>query len=381
MKSRIDEISMIKGIGILAVVCIHLLSISGLKQYCGIGIKIEMSLCAPLMIMFFILAGYLSSDRKTSAKDYLVGRLNRIFVPYYVMAVVLLIAYAIIYLIIEEKSIGWYIDGAIGILLQFQSFHWLDTSISGLHPMFYGAVVGWFLFQMAIAEVIFVPIRYRLKDKKTGLKLLLAAAFLLVGAILYIPDIQGLNDKPFSTVLLAFVLPNIPGEVGLMLLGDYLSKLDFLDFDAYSIKRKIAGFAISLALIIIFIATDNYSYRFPFGGWGAFGALSYATGTLYGLALITFLGIICNLIKNAEPVRKTLAYLGDISMSILVIHYFLAYLIAYIIGFWQEPMLGPVETESAGAALGYFLIMFAVILVVCNLFPYALGRALKRIHK
>ena len=44
VEHRIDEINMIKGIGIMMVVAIHLLSISGLKQFCVIGIEIEMPL-------------------------------------------------------------------------------------------------------------------------------------------------------------------------------------------------------------------------------------------------------------------------------------------------------------------------------------------------
>ena len=369
MKKRIDEINMIKGIGILMVVCIHLLSISGLKQFCGVGIKIEMSLCAPLMILFFILSGYLSSNRKDNAKSYLINRIKRIFVPYYAMAIVLLVAYAIIYLWIEQKSLGWYIDGMIGILFQFQSFHWLDTSITGLHPMFYGAVVGWFLFQMAVAELIFVPILYHLKDKKNYYKFILAVLFLLLGAILYHFNFQGLNENPFATVLLAFVLPNIPGEVGLMMFGDYLASISYLDFDSYSNHRMVIEWIVSFILIVFFIVNDNYKYLFPFGGWGAFKELSYFTETLYGLSLITFIGVLCHFIKKFNLIKNILGYLGTISMSILVIHYFLAYLIAYICGFWYEPMSGMVPAENVTVALLRFLGMFIFILIVCCSFP------------
>ena len=372
---KIEELDMIKGIGILAVVCIHLLSISGLKQYCGVGIKIEMSLCTPLMIMFFILSGYLKLNITESPLKYLGKRMKRIFVPYYVMAVILLIAYAIIYLVIEKRSPGWYIDGAIGILLQFQSFHWLDTSVTGFHTMYYGAVVGWFLFQMAVAEVIFVPVSYKMKDRKHILKLISAAAFLVLGAILYLLDLQGLNEKPMSMILIAFILPNIAGEVGLMLLGEFLGAIAFFDFGKYSRPAKMVTVVASLAMIVVFMATDNYKYLFPFGTWGAFGALSFLTATLYGLALIIFLGIVCNIIKRSARVKRMFSYLGRMSMSILVTHYFLAYLIAYICGFWYEPMAGAVPAPNILTALGRFMIMFAVLAALCCPIPWIVKKA------
>ena len=377
-KKKIEEIDMIKGISILGVVCIHLLSISGLKQFCGVGIKIDLSLCAPLMVLFFILSGYLKFNKIQSPGEYLLKRMKRIFVPYYVMAVILLIVYAIIYLMIEKRSLGWYIDGAIGILLQYQSFHWLDTSVTGIHSMYYGAIVGWFLFQMAVAEVIYVPLSYKIKDKRPALKLILALVLLLLGAMLYLLDLQGLNEQPISSILIPFVLPNMPGEAGLMLLGEYLATREFFDFDNYSRDRKIISGVVSLTLIVVLMSTDYYKYQFPFGIWGAFGPFSFLTETLYGLALIIFLGILCTIIKRSTPVKRALSQLGRISMSILVTHYFLAFLTAYICGFWYEPMAGAVPAANALIAAGRFIIMFAVIMAWCWLIPRVAGRMGKR---
>ena len=379
MTKKIDELDMIKGLSIMAVVCIHLLSISGLKQYCGVGIKVEMSLCAPLMILFFILSGYLKSNKDEKPCAYLARRLKRIFVPYYAMAAVLLVAYAIIYLAIERKSIGWYIDGAIGILLQIQSFHWLDTSSTGFHTMYYGAVVGWFLFQMAVAELIFVPVSYKIREKRSSLKLILAGLFLLLGAIFYILDLQGLNEKNKPMLLIAFVLPNIPGEAGLMLLGEYLADISFLNFEAYSQPRKIISALISFAVIVTLMATDNYKYQFPDGNWGPFGAVSFLTETLYGLALIVLLGLICNVIKKFGPVKSGLSHLGKMSMSILITHYFLAYLTAYICGFWYKPLAGPVQSPNCITAIGRFALMFAVIAAFCYLFPRIAKRVFRNV--
>ena len=368
MAKRIDEINIIKGIGILMVVCIHFLSISGLKQFCGVGIKIEMSLAAPLMVLFFILSGYLSSDRKASGGSYLAARMKRIFVPYYRMAALLLVIYAVIYLAIEGRSFRWYLDGAVGMLLQLQAFHGFDPTATGLHPMYYGVIVGWFIFQMAAAEVIFVPLLYFLKDKDRRWKLVSAAVCLALGALFYSLDLQGLNEYKFTPLLIGLVIPNIPGIVGLMMVGEYLAAISYLDFDSYSRKRMIIEAVLSIAVIIVLMATDNYTYRFPYGEWGAWGALSYLTETIYGLAIITILGIISHGIKKCAPVKETLGYIGTISMSILVVHYFLAYLTAYVCGFWQEPMAGPVSAPNAAVAAGRFLLLAAVNVAIFAIF-------------
>ena len=380
MKHRIVEISMVKGIGILMVICVHLLSISGLKAFCGVGTKIELSLIAPLMILFFLVAGYLNSDRKACApRAYFSKRLKHIFACYYAAAAVILAVYAFIYLGIEGKSFGWYMDGAIGILLQFQAFHWLDPSATGLHPMYYGLVVGWFLFQMTVADLIFVPILHCINGKKNIWKLVLAAAFLALAAVLYRADLQDLNDAPFSRrLLIAFVLPNIPGEVGLLMLGDYLESISYLDFDSYPAPRLAAAAAISFGMLLAFIATDDYSYRFPFGTWGAFGPWSFFTGTLFGLALLTLLGVLCHILKKVPALKKTLGYLGDISISILITHYFVAFLTAYAGGFWYEPMSGPAPEKSAAEALGQFFLLLGVVLFVCCFLPIAVKRLRER---
>lgn len=78
--------------------------------------------------------------------------------------------FAVIFLGIEHKLPAWYADGAAVILLQFQSIHIFDPASQGVHPMSYGVLAGWFLLQMVVSVIVFIPLRYFLEGKKKALQ-------------------------------------------------------------------------------------------------------------------------------------------------------------------------------------------------------------------
>ena len=355
---RIDEISMLKGVGILSVMICHMATVAGLSMP---GV-ISNSLMIPMMILFYMLSGYTSSE-KTNARNQITKRTGRILIPYYQYAIPMLIVLAVIYLVIEKKTLAWYADGSLGLLFQLQSFHAFDPLTQGVHPMFYSVLIGWFLFQMAVSNLIFIPLQYALKGKKSLWKLVAAVILLLMGAGLYMLNLQGLNGEFFPPVCKIFILPNIPGIAGLMMIGNYVASLSLFDFDTYSVKRKALSL-ISLPILIAFILTDDHIYDFPIGKWASYGGLSYIAAPIAGLALIIILGILCNQIKRLSVIKKIFIHLGDNSMDYLMVHLFVGFLTAYIGGFWVNYLTDPKPDYDTTSKVLHFVILIISILGV-----------------
>ncbi len=199
-KKRIDEISMLKGLGILYVFLAHMSSYTGVLAEFETFYGVIIALVMPTMMLYYMLSGYTASVKDQGVFKVFGQRTKRILLPYYLYAVVMIVMLALIYLVIEKRTLAWFADGTIGILLQFQAFHFFDPASAGIHPMFYGFLVGWFLFQLVVSEAVFLPILYKLKGKKSAYKLVAAFLLLLAGAILYKLNLQHLNGEFFPTV-------------------------------------------------------------------------------------------------------------------------------------------------------------------------------------
>ncbi len=331
---RIDEISMLKGLGILFVIVYHMAIISGVSSMSAAVGGLQTSVGLPVMIMFYMVSGYTNRANKPGALIALRARTSRILGPYYLYSALMIAVLAIIYLCVEGRTLPWFSDGSLGILFQLQAFHYFDRTIQGIHPMFYSSLEGWFLFQLVVSEVLFIPLLYVLKYKKKIIKIVVAAALLLAGALLYVMNLQGLNGEFFPPVCKIFILPNIPGIAALLLIGNYMAEYELLDLDRYSTKAKVITASACLVVIGFFAATDDFLYDFPIGKWGAFGAYSFILSPINGAAFLLLFGIILNFIKGMEPVKKVLIFTGDNSMDYLILHFFIGFLTAYIGGFW-----------------------------------------------
>ncbi len=355
LRKRIDEISMMKGFGILFVIMVHMMSISGIKTH------LLTSIFAPVMLNFYLISGYTTRISETGPLHQVVKRAKRLLIPYYQYSAVMLAVYFVIYVIAGGRSLAWYGDGAMGILFQLQSVHLFDPASAGVHPMFYGALIGWFVFQMMVSDLIFIPLVYFFEGKKRIYKFITAVALLAAGAVLYILNLQGLNGEYFPPVCKGFVLPNIPGVTGLLLLGNLASSVSLLDFDLYTKKKKLLGL-LTVLVIALFVYTDDQLYDFPIGKWGAFGPASYFLAPIYSIALMIFLGIILNRVKRISPVKRFLSFYGDRSMDYLTIHFFSGYLIAYIGGFWYDFLTQSIPEDNPAINRLHFAILIIAIL-------------------
>ncbi len=359
MHKRIDEISMLKGAGILLVICEHMANISGVPICAAFA-----SILAPVMMMFFFVSGYTVAVKSTGAFAHLRRNTGRLLIPYYLYSAVMIAILAVIYLLIEHRSFAWFADGTLGILFQLQSFHLFDPASAGVHPMFYPVLVGWFLFQMAVSNCIFIPLLYALDRKKRILKPIAALILLAAGAALYILNLQQLNGEFFPPVCKVFILPNIPGIAGIMMLGNCASEYSLLDPDPYTVPQKITVL-VCIPVLAAFVMTDDLIYDFPIGKWGAFGAASYLLTPVYMLALIYAALVTCYLIKKIKPARNVLVFFGDNSMDHLIIHFFAAFLVAYTGGFWHNFLSEPVPADDMRRNTLRFFILTASVLAIC----------------
>lgn len=367
MKKRIDEITLMKGLGIISVMVIHMMGITGISgAVSGVGSIIN-SLSAPLMMMFYILSGYTLSVKNESVVTALGKRIKVILLPYYKFSIVMIVIDAILFLGIEKKSLNWFADGLAGILLQFQSFHWFDKSIEGVHPMFYGVLAGWYLFQYVVALIIFIPLLYKIYNKNKSYRLVCAIILLSLGAVLYKMNLQGLNGEFFPPVCKIIILPNIPAIAGLLMVGNYMSSLSVFDFEKYSTVKKIACAIISLLCIIVMCIYDDHLYDFPIGKWGSYGALGYYTETIFGVAFVLFLAIICSQIKKCTVLKRALVFCGNNSMDFLIMHLYVGFLVARMSGYWFY-YLNESNPNSDICVMGInTVILIIVVVAICSI--------------
>ncbi|SCY58786.1 Acyltransferase family protein [Lachnospiraceae bacterium XBB2008] len=364
-KNHIDEISMMKGFGMLMVIFVHMSYIAGAFSEFEFARHLFSFIGIPVMMMFFYMSGYTSSTRIRNPLAKIGYRAGRILIPYYVYSISMLIIYAFVYLGIEKRSLAWFADGALGILFQLQSFHVFDPASAGVHPMFYGVLVGWFLFQMIVSEFVFTPIMYALKDKKSIWKLVTAIGLLAAGAILYKLNLQGLNGEYFPPVCKIFILPNIPGIAALMFIGSFMADHSVFDLDSYSNAKKAIVLIAGLAVEVIFFLTDDFLYDYPIGKWGPYGSISYFLAPFCGIGCVMFFMIICNLLKRFAPIKAFLMFMGDNSLDFLIMHFFVGVMTAYIGGFWYEYLYNPVPNDRPAMNYLHFVILIAVVFAVC----------------
>lgn len=316
-------------------------------------------------MMFFIVSGYTISVKNEPIHKSICNRIKAILLPYYKFAIVIILVDAVIFLGIDGKTLKWFADGLVGILCQFQSFHLFDTTIQGVHPMFYGVLVGWYLFQYAVAIAIFTPLLYWVNNKNKIYKLVLSVVLITLGAVLYVLNLQGLNGEFFPTVCKIFVLPNIPGIAGLLMLGSFFKSLSLLDIDNCSKSKKIIIGAICLAITVADILLDDHIYDFPIGKWGSLGAKGYYTGTICGVAVVILLAIVCNQLKKCNIIKKPLLSIGENTMDILVMHLFLGFVVARICGFWFNYLSEPNPVNDISKMVINTLILIGSVMGIC----------------
>lgn len=347
MKERIAELDMVKGFLVLYVIISHVTGFTGVKQVYSEFFKYYASGLLFDMAAFYILSGYTYSQGRLNIKEAILKRAKSMLLPYYGYAIPMIVGLFIVYGLVEKRALGWFVDGLLAIIFQLQSVH-LYGGGRLIHEMMYCVLPAWFIFQLMVSFIVFVPIYHFIEKKSLLVKLATTMLLLGLGALFYSLDIQQLNGRIFPPVCKAFILPNIWGIAGLIMLGKCLSILDLLNLDKQGAGQKTVLFIVSLTIFAIGVVADDHIYDFPIGKWGAFRELSYFLTPVFGAAMAFICVYIANLLKSNDIIKKTASFFGKNSLDFMLVHFFWLWFVLYVMGAWY-PTASGVKLPPASA--------------------------------
>lgn len=366
MKKRIDEIDMMKGVLIIFIVVTHVAGFAGIRGLYPMASNIFSTLVLISMATFYILSGYTYNQGKQTVLEVIRKKVKAIVLPYYAYSILMLIFLFIFFVIYEHRTMDWYLDGVIAVLLQLQSTYIFSDGVS-VHEMMYSVFACWFIFQLLASQIVFIPVYHLLENRKFYVKIIATLILIGLGALIYHLNIQKLNGEYFPAVCKMFVLPNIFGIAGLLMIGKCAASFELLDMKKYSRNKRMLCTIVSIIVIVIGYVTDDYIYDFPIGKWGAFGEISYFTTPIYGIALMILLGCLMYELKENETAKKLLVFLGKNSLDYLILHFFIVWFVSYVGGFWSPASSEKViPTFSPASIWVHFLITLFITLVTCS---------------
>ena len=120
-------------------------------------------------------------------------------------------------------------------------------------------------------------------------------------------------------------------------INSILKDIILFDIGAYP-KRFVLPMA-GVSLIIIAVLMANYSYppyAFQLGAWGQYGVFDIVITTLGGFCLTYFLAFCFYYAKKIKWLQKSLGWLGQNTLPLLMLHCIIAETICYIGGFWHD---------------------------------------------
>lgn len=287
--ARIGWVDTVRGLGIIAVVCGHVLTY-------GLHTKIIYFFHMPL---FFFLSGYLNRVRSTAAMKNKI--INGFAVPYVCYAVLILL-----------------LDIAQSSLLHHPSSLPLGNPVKAAAMLIYGGAklpsaftVFWFLSCLALATAALNIILIRLQTRPN--EAVPIAATLLVSAYLI---------GPFP---LPFAINVVPMAVLLMWTGSLAGE----HWSAYPRNYQngaLLGCLIVTAIAPFYLNTMNMKFG------------DYGTPILTLFASISFIFVIFTLAKCGllNPLRKAINSLGQAAIAIMFLHEIISLTIADSIPEWAK---------------------------------------------
>lgn len=316
-KNRIIVEDFAKGIAITLVVMFHSVELPKIP-----GLYI-IALFAYVLVFFFFVCGVNYTDKGLSYIQNIKKRMMQILLPLFICATFVMIVMGAYFLIRNEASIQDLIRSAEIFWMSkwgAQMLGW-DTT-----PIFYQRILGpcWFILFLVTASIVFYAfVNIALKSIKT----LIPTLILLCG---------------ISAILIHFgiVLPwgmqNATAIAGLMILGAYLQKYNFI---SDSIKVDVKRIILSILLLSIFVTIQMF---FQQAGLLTAGELGNVLGGWE--VAIMFLNAICGtyflvtislLVKKTKLLSRFFIWCGKNSFLILMFHLSFVHVVNDILGVVQ----------------------------------------------
>jgi len=374
-KKRIEEFDIVKGIAILYVCMRHLCELTGVNVY-GEGFYAIFNSCTECIIFLFIfISGYVYKSKGGIVVD-IKNKTKQLLVPYLLYTAFFTVTYFIKYILIDKMDIGLFLRNTISNFLAYPN---LDIPALGSGPniMRYAVVPYWYVAEIFTAFLLFIIV-YKLIEKKSVYVRMVAAVVLLsFSRLLVYLDERSLLENTFAAdTSYFFVLINIVGFAGILMIGTILRHYKLFDIEAYS--KRVTGimFAFCLVYTVIQIAFNDGQYALQFGQWGQYGVKSTVITTIAGFALTYTLIYISYYLKRIIGLKKVLSFLGAHTLDILMLHFGIGELICMIFGFWY-PIYDISEYPADDFAWWHLVIVVALTAVCIGIF-FAMKNKLKQ---
>ncbi len=364
-RKRIIELDMVKGLIIISVMMKHLNLLLGLSETNPHLDYAFAWMFEIFMAAFFVISGYVYTS-KGSVGSQIAKRIKQLLFPLLFAFCFNTFVYAIRYLLIERVSLNWFLEKISLSLLGFAERSFFIPNPTGPNYLIMGFSPYWFVFQMIPAFIIFILVK-ALGDKKGfAFRCLLASILILIALTIHYFDFQHtLKDTMLSPIPFYFVLDNVIGFAGVMMLGSLLKEKNIFDIDSFDKKVTFTAFIICLTIMtIISINYNPNDYTLLYGRWGQYGAWSVIITTFGGVLLTYCLVYLQHFLKRITPIKKALIFLGQNSLTYLLLHFIIGETLCYIGGFWYPIYAEPYPIEKFSYLK--WIIVVALTLVICT---------------
>lgn len=333
-RMRVEELDMAKGAGILFVVFMHLFELTGANYQCPRLFGVSFAYSESVMLMFLLLSGYVYHAKGTMVKDCL-GKLKRLLVPYFRYVTFFSFTYFIWYVLIGDTELMRFLSNTVSNYAANCSYDYF-TGIVRTNVMQYAVVPYWFVAQLSVCFLLFIPVRKFLVGRGPWSRVFAAVVLLAAATAIEIWDPRGMLVTTYRSGVSYFtVTSNIIGFAAVLMIGSLLREFRVLELSAHSRKAVISLFLACAVALISNSLPCGHEYAMQFGRWGKFGVWSLWLAPLCGFAMVYCVVCVCCLLKRFRPVRTVLSYLGENVFEILMLHYGIAELCCRIFGFWQ----------------------------------------------
>ena len=356
-RPRLMTPDLVKGIAITGMVVLHLALLQGHGSEpvtsSGVGIMMFKGIPYSLLCMFIVISGYF----------YVPGRSFIWNMRKRVLRFSIFLIAAIIVLNSLMYAILWLQGGYDLELSQLWDVIWQNIIGRGAFKTFdeinvYGGIILapfevthqlYYLQMIIVGYVIFYAIADKVMD---DWRKLFAAVFILMTITAAYVEFVG--------VVLPFYAHLAPMAAGFLLIGTYLSKMQFyewLESGIYDKRYWLTFLALLvISVLLCFITPRDPSILYcnfgPFGGWSlySFAVLSVAGGMMLSFIISWF--------RYVKYLREAIASVGASCISVFVLHMFVAKCLAAPFVTFNTEVWVPV-----GAAAGFLLSFLMVALI------------------
>lgn len=373
---RLVELDMTKGAAILFVIFAHLFELTGANCQCPRLFGVAFNYSESVMLMFMLLSGYVYHAKETVMVDCL-GKLKRLMVPYFQYVTFFTLTYFICYVLVGDIGLRQFLSNTVSNYAANCSYDYFTGTVR-TNIMQYAVVPYWFVVQLSLSFLLFVPVMKMLEGKSPWTRVLAAVVLLAVSTVAEIWDPRGMLVTTYRSGVSYFtVTSNITGFAAILMIGTLLREYRILDIASHSRRTVAVVFLVCMVALVAHLFPREHMYAMQFGSWGKHGVWSLWTEPLFGFAMAYCVVCVCSLFKNFLPVRAVLSYIGVNVFDILMLHYGIAELCCKVFGFWQ-PVYHIDRYPAESFAWWHVVLVFALTFSVMFVFLEAKRRWILR---